>query len=165
MIYILTGHIRTGKTTALLNWSKNRSDVDGVLCPDDENGKRYFLKIISQEKIPLEVEDNSQAEQSEIIQVGHFKFLKSAFESANDYLISSGKKRISNYIIIDELGKLELQNEGLHASAEKLVKTFETNETHHLVLVVRSSLLDEIIQKYQISNYELIEKDNLNNVI
>ncbi len=45
MIYILSGNIRTGKTTALFEWSENRNDIDGLLCPDDEFGKRYFLKI------------------------------------------------------------------------------------------------------------------------
>ena len=49
MIYILTGAIRTGKTTALLNWINNRNDVDGLLCPDNENGKRYFLKVKTKE--------------------------------------------------------------------------------------------------------------------
>ncbi len=51
MIYILTGDIRTGKTTALLDWIKDRNDVDGLLCPDSENGMRYFLKVKSKEEL------------------------------------------------------------------------------------------------------------------
>ena len=45
MIYILTGDIRSRKTTALLHWIEGRKDVDGLLCPDDKTGKRYFLKV------------------------------------------------------------------------------------------------------------------------
>lgn len=42
MIYILSGEIRTGKTSALREWVRKRNDVDGLLCPDDANGKRFF---------------------------------------------------------------------------------------------------------------------------
>ena len=56
MIYILTGDIRTGKTTALLEWCKNCDDVDGLLCPDNAEGKRYFLEIKSKNEFELETE-------------------------------------------------------------------------------------------------------------
>lgn len=42
MIYVFTGAIRTGKTLALLKWAEKRNDVDGLLCPDDDDGRRFF---------------------------------------------------------------------------------------------------------------------------
>lgn len=164
MIYILTGNVRTGKTSALLEWSENRKDVDGILCPDNKDGKRYFLEINSQNEFPLGVDIDSVANLEEIIQVGPFNFLKSAFSKANDYLIESSKTKEFKYLIIDELGKLELKNEGLHDSASQLLKPSEFNKKNHLILMVRSSLLDEIIQKYQISKYTLINKLELKNI-
>ncbi|MEZ4792585.1 MAG: nucleoside-triphosphatase [Gelidibacter sp.] len=161
MIYILSGNIRTGKTTTLLEWSRKRVDVDGILCPDNKEGKRYFLEINSQNEFALEVERDSIINQDEIIQIGPFQFLKPAFQKANDYLVETIKKKEFKYLIIDELGKLELENEGLHVSAKKIIKAYESDDKHHLILVARTSLLKEIIQKYQISKYELIEKDNL----
>lgn len=158
MIYILTGSIRTGKTTALLDWLKNREDVDGILCPDNESGSRYFLKLKNQESFPLEVDKNSN---EEIITVGNFKFLKSSFQLASDYLISSGKENKAKYLIIDELGKLELHNKGLHEAAENLIHSYESDEKHHLILVVRQSLISEILQHYNIMSYQLIEKQDL----
>lgn len=157
MIYILSGNIRTGKTTALLEWSKGREDLDGVLCPDASDGKRYFLKIKSQEIVPLEVSIDS----NEVITIGNFRFLKSSFKTANEFLISTKLIRNSKYLIIDELGKLELQNEGLHEAAKKMIPIYESDKNHHLILVIRTSLLEDIIQKYKIEDFKLIQTEDL----
>jgi nucleoside-triphosphatase THEP1 len=161
MIYILTGDIRTGKTTALLNWASTRKDVDGILCPDNENGKRYFLKVKPQKEIELEVDSEASEESEETITIGPFYFLKSAFEEANEFLLSLTSKNESQYLIIDELGKLELKNEGLHDSAKVLIPDFMFNDTRHLVLVVRESLLDKIFEHYTISEYSILKKEDL----
>ncbi|MFT4770970.1 MAG: nucleoside-triphosphatase THEP1 [Cryomorphaceae bacterium] len=157
MIYILTGDIRTGKTTALLEWTTGRKDADGLLCPDDEKGKRYFLKVESREKFPLEVE----VENERSISIGSFLFLKSAFAEANHYLISRCTEHLGQYLIIDEIGKLELKNEGLHIAAEALIPNYMINDSEHLILVVRKSLVDEVINQYQIGAYTLISKEDL----
>lgn len=159
MIYILTGEIRSGKTTALLNWSKNRTDVDGLLCPDNESGKRYFLKVKSKAEFELEVIKEVEAE--ELIQIGNFKFLKAAFKHANEYLISRASKLEGTYLIIDELGKLELKNEGLHRSAEVLIPNFSTNKHQHLILVVRDYLLQDVLTHYSISDYHVLTNADL----
>jgi nucleoside-triphosphatase THEP1 len=157
MIYILRGDIRTGKTTALLEWCKNRDDVDGVLCPDNAEGKRYFLEVKSKNEFELETELETEA----IIEIGNFKFLKSAFEKANTYLLAVASKNESQYLIIDELGKLELKKEGLHLSAERLIPNYETNENKHLILVVRDYLLDAVLKHYSIEEYRILTKVNL----
>lgn len=159
MIYILTGKIRTGKTTALLNWCESRSDVHGLLCPDDHNGKRYFLNVKSKDTFPLEVLTDSEVD--DIIPIGPFKFLKSSFERANDYLESLMSLQGNTFVIIDELGKLELKNEGLHASAEILVAKFMSNDNQHLILVVRDYLIDDILMHYTISEYSVLKKEDL----
>ena len=161
MIYILTGDIRTGKTTALLEWVSGITDVDGVLCPDGENGKRYFLKIKSQEKFELEVEFESE----KTIAIGPFYFLKSVFDEANKYLLEANDRRGFRYLVIDELGKLELKNEGLHKAAKKLIPDFICNENKHVVLVVRTSLLEAIINHYQIKAYTLLAKEDLKTIV
>nr|WP_321232112.1 nucleoside-triphosphatase [uncultured Psychroserpens sp.] len=163
MIYILTGNVRTGKTSALLDWCNGRYDVDGVLCPDDDKGERYFLNIKSKDTYPLEIQkgvDNSQ-----IVSVGPFRFLKSSFQKANEYLIDVNDKRAYNYVIIDELGKLELKNIGLHESAITIINSYQLNLNHHLILVVRTSLLEHIIRHYKISKYQLLDKKDLTKLI
>ncbi len=123
MIYILTGAIRSGKTTALLSWSKNRKDVDGLLCPDDANGKRYFLKLKNKTIFKLEAEAETEA----IVAIGSFKFLQSAFNEANDYLNLEASKTKTKYFIIDDLGKLEFTHEGIPVPTETLISQFKSN--------------------------------------
>ncbi|PKG49975.1 nucleoside-triphosphatase [Olleya sp. 1-3] len=161
MIYILTGAIRSGKTTALLHWFKNRNDVDGVLCPDDANGKRYFLKLKNKTIFKLEAEAETEA----IVAIGNFKFLRSAFNEANDYLILEASKTEPKYLIIDEIGKLELKNEGLHVSTKALISQFKSNDNTHLILVVRDYLLDAVLEHYGITECSILTTEDLENLI
>ena len=161
MIYILTGDIRTGKTTALLNWINNRKDVDGLLCPDDENGKRYFLNIKTKEHFNLEVHQDYDME---IVEIGPFQFSKAAFDKANNFLMSSTSEMENRYLIVDELGKLELKNKGLHLAAEQLIPHYMLNVKYDLILVVRESLLDEIIRHYSISKYSLLKIEDIERI-
>ena len=163
MIYILTGAIRSGKTTALLHWSKNRSNVDGLLCPDDANGKRYFLKLKNKTIFKLVAE--AEAETESIVAIGNFKFLRSAFNEANDYLILEASKTEPKYLIIDEIGKLELKNEGLHVSTKALISQFKSNDNTHLILVVRDYLLDAVLEHYGITECSILTTEDLENLI
>jgi nucleoside-triphosphatase len=163
MIYILTGDIRTGKTTALLNWTDQRDEVDGWLCPDNEDGKRYFLNVKS--KVEFELEIESEVDSTKIVSIGPFNFLRSAFKKANDYLISLTSDNENQYIIVDELGRLELNKEGLHTAAEDLIPKFLKDTKHHLILVVRSYLLEDIIHFYNISEYETLKKEDLSDLL
>ena len=157
MIYILTGAIRSGKTTALLHWSKNRNDVDGLLCPDDANGKRYFLKLENKIIFKLEAEAETEA----IVAIGNFKFLRSAFNEANDYLILEASKTERQYLIIDEIGKLELKNEGLHVSTKALISQIRSKNNTHLILVVRDYLLDAVLEHYGITECSILNTEDL----
>ncbi|WP_179318192.1 nucleoside-triphosphatase [Winogradskyella helgolandensis] len=160
MIYILTGEIRSGKTTALSEWCKNRNDVDGLLCPDNAEGRRYFLEVKSKNEFELETELDTE----DIIKIGNFKFLKSAFDKANEFLISADSETKTTYLIIDELGKLELRNEGLHWSAERLIPNCLTDKNRHLILVVRNYLVEVIVKHYSITEYRILTKVNLENL-
>lgn len=160
MIYILTGEIRTGKTVALQEWASKRNDVDGLLCPDDAHEKRFFLEVKSKTEFPLEVETKDH---SPTISVGPFLFLKASFKRANRFLKTLALPQ-TRFIILDELGKLELKNTGLHAAAEALIPNFLNHKEKHLILVIRDTLLDEIVKHYKISNYHLLTKETLNSL-
>jgi nucleoside-triphosphatase THEP1 len=66
-----------------------------------------------------------------------------------------------SYLILDELGKLELKNQGLHEAAKELIPQFKNSAHSHLILVIRDSLLEALIQKYKISHYTVIYKEQL----
>jgi nucleoside-triphosphatase THEP1 len=157
MIYVLTGPIRTGKTQALKAWAMKQNDVDGLLCPDNAQGKRYFLEIKSNTEFPLEVTPSTD---NETIAVGPFLFLKSAFDRANKFLKTLGDSK-NSYVILDELGKLELKSKGLHEAAESLIPIFKKHKDNHLIIVVRDTLLASIILHYNILNYQVLTKETL----
>ncbi|MFK7832037.1 MAG: nucleoside-triphosphatase [Winogradskyella sp.] len=165
MIYILKGEIRSGKTTALKTWvntstalsGTNRTDVDGFLCPDGEDGKRYFLNVKSKAEFELEVE----ASNDPIVEIGKFKFLKSAFDKANSYLVSIPAEPFCRYIVLDEVGRLELKGEGLHDATKVLIPKLMKDEHQHVIVVVRDYLFEDVLGFYSISEYSVLSKEDL----
>lgn len=132
-IFILTGKIRSGKTTSLLNWIQSRNDVYGILTPVI-NDKRIFVDIESQEQFSMEAAEGEK----EIISVGRFKFNPRNFEKAKDIIRISMNK--NGWLIIDEIGPLELRGEGFH---KVLLEALHSNK-QKILLVVRHSILEEV---------------------
>lgn len=157
MIYIISGNIGEGKSHSLLEWIRHRTDVSGILSPRLVYEDRYFFDIGSRDVF------NMQAHQvdNNTISVGRYHFLKSAFKRANTVIQRSLSQKEAGYLIIDELGKLELRSEGLHESAVLAIERTMHSRVFHLILVVRTTLLEQIIDKYDIDPYELVDKDQL----
>jgi molybdopterin-guanine dinucleotide biosynthesis protein A len=146
-IVILSQPIRSGKTTSLMNVisRSSKGDFDGVVCPD-VLGKRKLMLIGDSRIVDLETDNSSEA-----ISVGRFFFNKSAFDIANSWLVNINNP--STNIIVDEVGKLELNNSGFHLGLSALLDKFN-NGLHagNLLLVVRDTLLSQVIDKYSLQN-------------
>ncbi|PKL88954.1 MAG: hypothetical protein CVV23_07590 [Ignavibacteriae bacterium HGW-Ignavibacteriae-2] len=151
-IYILTGPIKTGKTTSIINWSSAKTNVSGIAQPI-LGKKRYLLDLASNEKRILEV---GLAEKN-FVQVGKYRFSKKAFEWAKICLLYSAKRK-SDWIIVDEVGKLELENKGLEPVITFLIDDCIINKKYNLLFIVRDSLLRSFINKYNLTelNYKII---------
>ncbi|SDS08008.1 NTPase [Formosa sp. Hel1_31_208] len=160
MIYILTGDINTGKSTALMKWIKGRPDVFGVLSPRDDKNHRYFLNVKTHEAFAMET--TSKDEDSII--VGPYHFLKTAFKKANSIIEEAAKQQTSGFIIIDELGKLELKTEGLHKSAVSAINRTKYEAQLHTILVVRTPLIETILKHYNITNSQRLLIEELSSV-
>ena len=104
MIYIFTGEINSGKTNSLLKWSKEKPYIFGILTPKNEKRERYFLDLNS--GITFKMEANEFDVNT--ISVGPYLFKKESFDLANQILGNTVKKLNKGFLIIDELGKLEL---------------------------------------------------------
>ncbi|MBT8327527.1 MAG: hypothetical protein KJP21_07375, partial [Bacteroidia bacterium] len=105
MIYILAGDTRSGKTSALMEWKDTWDNVKGVLCPEDKDDVRYLYSIETEEKHSFQ-----QIEPSEnTITVGRFHFLKDTFKLANYILIKTFDEGDFEFLVLDELGRLELE--------------------------------------------------------
>ncbi|MGA9211828.1 nucleoside-triphosphatase [Kaistella sp.] len=150
MIFILSGNIETGKTTTLLKWTNGRNDVFGILTPRNENDIRYILDINTKEHFEMQAD----LETPNVIVVGRYRFLKSAFEKGNDIIKNATQNNRSGYIIIDELGKLELKSKGLYPSASVAIRETIHNSELHLILIIRTELLLKTINKFKITDYQ-----------
>jgi nucleoside-triphosphatase THEP1 len=157
MIYLLVGEIQSGKSSSLLEWVKQKPNVYGILSPVDDRKKRFFYDLETKSKFLMEALPGDK----NVISVGRYHFYKSSFNKANAIIKKNIKEHQSGYIIIDELGKLELKNQGLHASAKKLIERTKKNSQLHAVLVVRKSLIEAIKSHYDLSSSNELTTEEL----
>lgn len=151
-IRIVTGPIQSGKTTRLFKFVNTQTSVDGILSPI-VNDKRVLYHIGSRTIKEFEVNSFDK----NIIEVGKYKFLQASFDWGNKILIA-GLRKNPEWLIIDEVGKLELQEKGFHNSLKLILTELEIFDTK-LVLVIRDYLMKETIIKYNLDQfgYEIME--------
>ncbi len=151
MITVLNGDIRSGKTTTLLNWSKEHHCA-GFLTPDHA-GLRAIYNIAGSETIPFQVADNVTAPS---LQIGRFAFLLSGFDMCYN-IVAHGIAQHYATIIIDEIGPLELQGLG----HDRLVRDFiQEASPIHWIVVVRTQLREKVVEHYAWKNVEFAEITN-----
>ena len=148
-VYIVTGKIHSGKSSTLANWCQSRNDVYGILSPV-ENGKRFFRDISSGEKFSME----AGPDEISTIPIGKFKFSMSAFSKAVE-IITSGTYNRKGWLVIDEIGPLELSGRGFDEVLKEILQNAPSNMK--LILVVRDSIKDEVIRRYSLTDHLIKE--------
>ena len=133
MIYILAAPIQSGKTTSLIDWSAKRNDVDGILTPV-VNGKRMFMNAATKERFPMEAVEG----EAEVLTIGRFVFSKTHFGKATQIIYDAIDKE--GWLIIDEIGPLELRGEGFAETLKEVV----TERKENILLVVREGLQEKV---------------------
>ncbi|MEO5564655.1 MAG: nucleoside-triphosphatase [Chitinophagaceae bacterium] len=142
-IVILTAPVQTGKTTALVIWSQERTDVTGILSPVID-GKRFFMNAKSREVFAMEATPGESA----VLIVGKFAFSKKGFEKATQVIYTGMTKQ--GWLVIDEIGPMELNNEGFCEVLKKVLA--EGYEKQTILLVVREGLANEVKKVFGINN-------------
>ena len=158
-ITIITGPIRSGKTTYLKKLISLLDNVEGIIQTADGE-KRFFIDISSGDQIEL----TSQSGNSDTFNMGNFIFRKSAFNWAKEKLEISLKKK-HTIIVIDEFGLLELRGEGLEPLFSEVINQTKSNTKLQLLVIVRETLLQDFLKKFNLNENEIkIEKivDNIN---
>lgn len=155
-IYILSRPIQTGKTSQLMDWVQSRPHIGGLLTPDVKHTRMLF-DLHSRTYHPFEVKDSYAGDK---IAIGSFLFAKTAFEKAQDILMKAVARSL-DWIIIDEVGKLEIeQGEGLEPAVLRVVRAFQSGLVKgNLLLVIRDSLLEKAVEKYQLAGANLLTHD------
>jgi len=93
-----------------------------------------------------------------VIKVGHFTFDNDIFLQFSDTTIRQcmdGK----DWIIIDEIGKLELAEKGFHKLTEGLLLLKKQHQKY--LFVVRDTLIDQVVKKYKIENATILKVSEL----
>ncbi len=146
-IYLLSGQIQSGKSTYLLNYIKEQINCSGIVSPV-MNGHRYFYSICSKEMVKMEADST----ETNVLEIGKYKFSKAAFDWAIKQLNES-LQHSSELLIIDEIGPLELKDQGFSGVLKQLLT--QASNINNLLLVVRESAVEEVIAHFQINSAQL----------
>ena len=152
MILILTGPTRNRKTTTLMKWSERHHDCGGVLSPD-VNGLRVLYNVKTRQSITWQ--KAVPTTNADLI-VGRFSFDPEAFVIATGWLNEHLNDPEVRQIILDEVGRLELDGKGWGPWLNSAVPQLGDKT---LILVVRRSLLDEVINLYGLEEVSVVEKE------
>ncbi len=157
-IIIFSRPVRSGKTTELMQWCDRVSKtkiVGGILMPDI-GGRRKLFNIETREYSDIECKDPATATRS-LITVGNFHFYTDAFEKAITIILEAASK--SDLLIVDEVGKLELECKGFYQSVKEVLEMDKyINGTEHLLLVVRDDLYEQVLSLFKITKHRLVNK-------
>jgi len=153
-VFIISADIHSGKTTFCAHLIKELKSkglqVGGFLAKGNfKNNQRHsfiLCDLLSDQKQLL----CSRDYESNWIPSGQFFFDPEAINFGNQILKTDYVKE-ADIVFIDEIGNFELKGFGWTDSLQKLL---ETNEKH-LLLVVRKSLMDEVLKKWNITPAEV----------
>lgn len=145
-VCILTAPVRSGKTTSLVQWTEGRSDVRGILTPEVQ-GHRVFMDAATRQLFRMEAKEGEES-----LMVGRFAFSRKNFSRAADIIreaIPAG-----GWLVIDEVGPLELQNEGFADVLREVLAA----RSGRILLVIRDKeeMTQKITQHFGIDDATLI---------
>jgi nucleoside-triphosphatase THEP1/ABC-type thiamin/hydroxymethylpyrimidine transport system permease subunit len=146
-IFILSAPVQTGKTTSLVIWSQDRNDVWGILTPV-VNGKRIFMDANKRQLFDMEATDG----EAEVLTVGKFAFSKTSFNKAIQIIRDAMQK--DGWLIIDEVGPMELKGEGFCEVVKEVIAARPENQK--IVLVVREGMVDTIKEFFRLTDATVI---------
>jgi len=148
MVLILTGPVRSLKTTTLYHWAMNRKDCGGFLTPD-EAGMRVMYNVEEKKSIPFQKTEKTSDED---VVIGRFVFDGDVFKIATAWLDDALADPAMQYIIVDEVGPLELKGGGWDPWIRSSLKKISGKT---LILVVRHSLLNDVIHHYDLKDAQV----------
>lgn len=156
-LILFTAPVQAGKTTWLMHWAKDKPRLGGFLTPDVE-GLRYLYTLRDRRLHPFQLTDSAAANMNpaEVISVGRFHFAAPAFELARQTL-QEDSRRDCDWLLVDEIGRLELAGAGLEPAAGEAIRRYQRGEAQgRLLLVVREPLLEAVVEYYRLEGYTMI---------
>ncbi|MBC7720518.1 MAG: hypothetical protein H7068_00750 [Pedobacter sp.] len=148
-VIILTGDKQSGKTTFLKNWCATQQNIAGILTPI-VGDKRCFYDIEIADFYSMEVAANPPLNEGILI-VGKYFFSQQNFAKAATTLMDACADNSLKYLIIDEIGPLELkQHKGFYQALLFVLEHLQ--KTVQLIIVVRQNCIEDIVQLLNVYN-------------
>jgi nucleoside-triphosphatase THEP1 len=151
---IITGKKHSGKTTKLLEIISELK-LEGRICAG-LIAKGTFVENKRNSFTLLDIESNKTCEfmstvkNDEFQKIGKF-YINPKGISFGNMVLNSSINSFAEYIVIDEIGPLELEGNGWSENLERLLKT-----NKKLIIVVRQGFVETICKKFEIKEYNLI---------
>ncbi|TFH01973.1 MAG: hypothetical protein E4H13_03430 [Calditrichales bacterium] len=161
MINILSGPVASGKTTRLMTWVKMQAGCSGIMAPVI-NQKRHLYSISINESRLLEVE-KPETQDEETISIGRYHFLKSTFQWAREELVRAIRET-PPFLVIDEIGPLELSGKGLEPAIGEALYLSERNPEVTQIWVVRKSQVTRVVQHYGLEGKYILDQSFLKHI-
>ena len=148
-LVIYSNPIKTGKSSSLFNWcSKQKKTIHGFIMIEVINQKvTYNAKNLQVFTYPPSTNE---------IKIGNYVFDASIFTAGNAHIIDCLEQNKFDVFCLDEIGKLELQNNGWHRGLMAILEHEKLNNQNIYLIIVRDYLLENVIKKYNLSNYLII---------
>ena len=150
-IIIITGEIKQGKTTFLKtivnDLQKHKIQIAGFLAIGiDVNGVRTGF-MLSDINTSQQIELCKKTIHEQWLKYGHYYFNPEGIVFGNE-ILSINNLPDKQLVIIDEIGPLEIDNQGWSQAIDKII----TSSVIPHIWVVRKSLVKIIIRKWNIGN-------------
>lgn len=142
-LIFLTGPTGVGKST----WLKSQlpQGSTGILSLLVKNN-RYFLDLSTQQQWPME----AAAGEADVLLVGRYRFSALAFARSRQLLLQASKAHREQWLVVDEVGPLELRGEGLAPVLSEVV-TYPGPQ----LWVVREACLEAVRQQWACADREV----------
>jgi nucleoside-triphosphatase THEP1 len=155
MIHIITGSINSGKTTKLLSLYNELKAGDGFILPkafiEGNYTGQQIVRLSTGIGIPFSFKkDYTPAYWDEKYCLDVYSFSHQGFEFATETVKDIVSNKVSP-VFIDEIGPLELEDKGFFQLLLQLL-----SEDHTMYISVREFLLENVIDKFEIKQYEII---------
>ena len=153
LVTLLTGPIRSGKTSWAAAASLHATDWGGVLQPDGPRG-RVIRDLCTGREVSLEFFDDDFGEE---VRVGRFRFRATAFAWADEVIATAAADPACRTVLVDEVGPLELDGRGVAEGVGAAL----SRASGMVMLVVRRSLLDAVRTRFALHDASVLDVSGL----
>lgn len=167
MVKIVTGKMNSGKTSRIKALYNQNKVGDGIISKKvmiDKDVYGYFAQRLSDnlefhfmvhEKFFKQntFSDDSVNETDFCCKIGPYRVYKKAFKRIKHIYKRLIKNKVSP-LYFDEVGMLEFEEKGFYKILKKAIKTKDLD----LVLSIREDLIDKIVNKLGITEYEIVSR-------